>query len=133
MIYVKVSAEDGTVTAIEAIENPIYVCWQEHNETAVRCPEVKAQGILSLDGSTTYQLYGKTVMPNVTLTAQLITMAEYDNLMLDYEEPEDAEDTNPEVPEDATKEEILTRAELTAKVAALEEELAAAKILLGVE
>ena len=103
------------------------------NEIAVRCSEVKAQGVLSLDGSTTYQLYGKTEMPNVTLTAQLITMAEYDNLMLDYEEPEDTEDTNPEVPEDTTEEEILTRAELTAKVAALEEELTAAKILLGVE
>lgn len=133
MIYIKVSAEDGTVTAIEAIENPIYVRWQESNETAVRCSEVKAQGVLSLDGSTTYQLSGKTAMPNVTLTAILITMAEYDNLMLDYEEPEDTEDTTPEVPEDTTEEKILTRAELTAKVTALEEELAAAKILLGVE
>ena len=133
MIYVKVSAEDGTVTAIEAIENPIYVRWQEHNEIAVRCSEVKAQGVLSLDGSTTYQLYGKTEMPNVTLTAQLITMAEYDNLMLDYEETEDTEDTNPEVPEGTNEEEILTRAELTAKVTALEEELTAARILLGVE
>lgn len=133
MIYIKVSAEDGTVTAIEAIENPIYVRWQEHNKTAVRCSEVKAQGVLSLDGSTTYQLYGKAVMPNVTLTALLITMAEYDNLMLDYEETEDTEDTNPEVPEGTNEEEILTRAELTAKVTALEEELTAARILLGVE
>lgn len=133
MIYVTVSAEDGTVTAVEAIENPIYVCWQESNKTAVRCSEAKAQGVLSLDGSTTYQLAGKTAMPNVTLIAMLITMAEYDNLISDYEEPEDTEDTNPEVPEDTTEEEILTRAELTAKVNALEEELTAAKILLGVE
>ena len=88
---------------------------------------------MSLDGSTTYQLYGKAVMPNVTLTALLITMAEYDNLMLDYEETEDTEDTNPEVPEGTNEEEILTRAELTAKVTALEEELTAARILLGVE
>ncbi len=46
---------------------------------------------------------------------------------------EDAEDTEPEVPPETTEEEILTRAELTAKVLALEEELTAAKILLGVE
>lgn len=133
MIYVKVSAEDGTVTAIEAIENPIYVRWQESNKTAVRCSEAKAQGVLSLDGSTTYQLYGKTAMPNVTLIAILITMAEYDNLILEFENPKDDEDTDPEVPDDTTEEEILTRAELTAKVYAIEDELAAAKILLGVE
>ncbi len=46
---------------------------------------------------------------------------------------EDTEDTVPEVPPDTTEEEILTRAELTAKVFELEEELTAAKILLGVE
>ena len=45
---------------------------------------------------------------------------------------EDTEDTDPVVPEDTT-EEVLTRAELTAKVTALETELAAAKVLLGVD
>lgn len=52
---------------------------------------------------------------------------------VEYEEPtDDPEDTNPEVSEDS-EEQPMTRAELTAKVAELEEQLAAAKIMLGVE
>lgn len=137
MVYIKISAEDGTVTAVEAIESPVYVLWQEHNQTAVRCSEVRSQGILSLDGSTTYQLLGKAAMPNLTLTATLITMTEYEELVRELADQsgdeEDTEDITPEVPEDTTEDEILTRAELTAKVKTLEEELSAAKILLGVE
>lgn len=52
---------------------------------------------------------------------------------VEYEEPtDDPEDTIPEIPEDSD-EQPLTRAELTSKVAELEAQLAAAKILLGVE
>lgn len=55
---------------------------------------------------------------------------------VEYEEPtDDPEDTNPEIPEgeDVNDSTVMTRAELTNKVAELEEQLAAAKILLGVE
>lgn len=54
---------------------------------------------------------------------------------VEYEEPtDDPEDTTPEIPEDSTNDSsILTRAELTNKVAELEEQLTAAKIILGVE
>ena len=52
---------------------------------------------------------------------------------VEYEEPtDDPEDTAPEI-SDEDGEQPMTRAELTAKVAELEEQLAAAKILLGVE
>ena len=60
----------------------------------------------------------------------------------EYEEPEnpdpinpddiDPEDSDPEIPE-GEDHVVMTRAELTAKVSELEEQLAAAKILLGVE
>lgn len=55
----------------------------------------------------------------------------------EYVEPtDDPEDTNPEFPEISEGEDdsaIMTRAELTNEVAELKEQLAAAKILLGVE
>lgn len=53
---------------------------------------------------------------------------------VEYEEPtDDPEDTAPEIPEEDSGEQPMTRAELTNKVAELEEQLAAAKIILGVE
>lgn len=55
---------------------------------------------------------------------------------VEYAEPtDDPEDTNPEIPEgeETNDSSVMTRVELTNKVAELEEQLAAAKILLGVE
>lgn len=130
MIYIKV-LKDDTVVAVEAHPSPVYV-YKQANGVLVRCTERKAQGILSIDGGTVYQLYEKEALANATMTAMVITTTEYLSLV-DTLGKEDTEDTDPVVPEDTTEEEVLTRAELTAKVTALETELAAAKILLGVE
>ncbi|MBQ9167732.1 MAG: hypothetical protein IJX67_04900 [Oscillospiraceae bacterium] len=130
MIYIKV-LKDDTVVAVEAHPSPVYV-YKQANGVLVRCTERKAQGILSIDGGTVYQLYEKEALANATMTAMVITTTEYLSLV-DTLDKEDTEDTDPVVPEDTTEEEVLTRAELTAKVTALETELAAAKILLGVE
>lgn len=130
MIYIKV-LKDDTVVAVEAHPSPVYV-YKQANGVLVRCTERKAQGILSIDGGTVYQLYEKEALANATMTAMVITTTEYLSLV-DTLDKEDTEDTDPVVPEDTTEEEVLTRAELTTKVTALETELAAAKILLGVE
>ena len=130
MLYIKV-IKDDVVTAVEAHPTPVYV-YKQSNGVLVRCTERKAQGILSLDGSTIYQLYDKEPLPNAPILAMVITTTEYLTLV-DTLVQEDPEDIAPATPEDVTPEEVLTRAELTAKVTALEEELAAAKILLGVE
>ena len=130
MIYIKV-LKDDTVVAVEAHPSHVYV-YKQANGVLVRCTERKAQGILSIDGGTVYQLYEKEALANATMTAMVITTTEYLSLV-DTLDNEDTEDTDPVVPEDTTEEEVLTRAELTAKVTALETELAAAKILLGVE
>lgn len=131
MVYIKVMQGDTVITA-EAHENPVYVCKQK-NGIIKRCTELQAQGILSLDGSTIYQLDGKDSLNlDNEYTAEFTYMTVYEEIIAGITE-EDTEDTNPDVPEDTSEEEILTRAELTAKVKALEEELAAAKILLGVE
>ena len=130
MIYIKV-LKDDTVVAVEAHPSPVYV-YKQANGVLVRCTERKAQGILSIDGGTVYQLHEKEALVNATMTAMVITTTEYLSLV-DTLDKEDTEDTDPVVPEDTTEEEVLTRAELTAKVTALETELAAAKILLGVD
>ena len=130
MIYIKV-LKDDTLVAVEAHPSPVYV-YKQANGVLVRCTERKAQGILSIDGGTVYQLYEKEALANATMTAMLITTTEYLSLV-DTLDKEDTEDTDPVVPEDTPEEEVLTRAELTAKVTALETELAAAKVLLGVD
>lgn len=131
MVYIKVMQGDTVVTA-EAHETPVYVCRQK-NGIIKRCIEQNAQGILSLDGSTIYQLEGKDSLNlDNGYTADFTYMTVYEEIIAGITE-EDTEDTNPDVPEDTPEEEILTRAELTAKVKALEGELSAAKILLGVE
>lgn len=131
MVYIKVMQGDTVITA-EAHEAPVYVCKQK-NGIIKRCSEQSAQGILSLDGSTIYQLDGKDSLNlDNGYTADFTYMTVYEEIIAGITE-EDTEDTNPDVPEDTSEEEILTRAELTAKVKALEEELSAAKILLGVE
>ena len=131
MVYIKVMQGDTLITA-EAHDSPTYVCRQIKNNLIVRCSEQNAQGILSLDGSTVYQLDGKASLGlEDGCTAYYIYMTDYEEIIAGLENT-DEEDTNPDVPEDTTEAEILTRAELTAKVLSLEEELQAAKILLGV-
>lgn len=133
MLYLKIM-EGNTVVTAEAHENPVFICRQAKNNILVQCSEVHAQGILSLDGSTVYQLDGK---PSLDLdngyTAYPTVMTEYEEIINSQTPEEDTEDENPEVPEGTDETTILTRAELTARVAALEDELQAAKILLGVE
>lgn len=124
MLYVKILSGD-TVIGAEVIESPGYVKHQIRNNILVRCPEPEAQGIISKDGSTVYQLQGKETLSGDHNIAVPITLMEYDELGF-----EDTEDTDPVVPDEDTP--VMTRAELTEKVLAMEDELAAAKILLGV-
>lgn len=131
MIYIKVMQGDEIVTA-EAHDSPVYVCRQDKNNILVRCSEPNAQGILSLDGSTVYQLDGKASLGlEDGYTAYFTYMTDYEEIIAGIESTDD-EDANPVVPDGGSADDILTRAELTAKVKELEEELQAAKILLGV-
>ena len=130
MLYIKV-LQDDKIVAVEAHSNPIYVRKQS-NGVNVRCNEVHAQGLLSVDGSVIYQLLDKEIISDTNLVAEIITTTEYLNLVDSLEVP-DVEDTDPVIPEDSEGEVILTRAELTQRVSELEEQLAATKILLGVE
>lgn len=125
MLYVKI-LDGGEIVGAEALGTPVYVKYQTRNHVIVRCSEPDAQGVLSKDSDEIYQLQDKAALPGEYKTAVPISMMEYDELGY-----EDSEDTNPVMPDEDTP--VMTRAELTAKVQELEDQLAAAKILLGVE
>ena len=117
-IYIKIMDDTGTVVAVEALTQPVYVYKQPSNGEIVRCIDTLAQGVLDAEGANIYQLYGKAPVDRAVATAMVITTAEYDELLLSLgtSEDEDEEDTDPEVPEGTDATQIMTRAELTEKV-----------------
>ena len=132
MRYFIVQQGSDIITA-EKFEKPTFV-YRQKNGMIVACSERLAQGILSEDGSTIYQLHGKDSLnlENEILAIETV-MTEYDNVVAGIIF-EDIEDTQPVVPEDTTEEKILTRAELTAEVNSLKQELQQIKTqTLGVE
>lgn len=129
MIHIKIYDPGGTVAAVEALSDPVYVWVQPRNGRVLRCVEPVAQGIVSADGAVIYQLEGRETLPGAHPTAAVITTAEYEELLATMDST-DTEDTAPEVPEGTDEAEIMTRAELTAKVNELDEALE--MILLGV-
>ena len=115
MIYIKVSDCEGNLVRVDALEDPFFVYYE--NGILTRCREAVAVGML-LDSETVVN-YG--VGLGAELTAEQIPVAEYDTLQVD---PPDPEDTEPEVPEDAPAGlELMTRAQLTAKVIEQENEI----------
>lgn len=140
MRYIKILGADGSVVAAEAIETPVYVRIQEKNGLIVRCPEMNALGILSADGGTIYQLEGKAPLDGKDMTAIFIDVTEYTVLSesLGASDGDDADDGDDAGGETAGEDQptggtVMTRAEMSARIIALEDELKAAKIMLGVE
>lgn len=131
MIYLKMI---GTETELQyAIEEPIFVMRQS-NGMVLRCPAGRrAQGLLSPDSTEIWQLADRDSLGEGYPLVEQVTMAEYDEWYAIQNQPEvpDPEDTDPVIPEDTEPTTVLTRAELTEKVRQLEQELEAAKALLG--
>ena len=83
MVYFKILSSDGTVKSEESLADPVYVSWQTRNGILIRCDKRDAQGVMSGDGNTIYQLQGKQlsgVESDELLSAVCITLAEYDEL-----------------------------------------------------
>lgn len=140
MRYIKILGADGSVVAAEAIETPVYVRVQEKNGLIVRCPEMNALGILSADGGTIYQLEGKAPLDGKDMTAIFIDVTEYTVLSeslgaSDGDDEDNWDDAGGETAgeDQPTGGTVMTRAEMSARIIALEDELKAAKIMLGVE
>ncbi len=116
MRYFKIMNGATLITA-EAHESPAWVKLQTKNNIKIRCPERDAQGIISLNGQEIYQLPDKTALAGVEKTAVEIVMTEYEEIINNY----DPEDDTPVIPDEPDQDVPMTRAELTAKVAELEE------------
>ena len=118
-------------TIVDAQQSLSYVMWQMVNHILLSCDEQLANGIVSSDGSTVWHLDGYPEFPEgsyETVKAVEITDEEYEDLVKQLElgtveEPEDP----------GAGETVMSAQEMRSKILTLEDELAAAKILLGVE
>lgn len=118
-------------TVVDAQKTLNYVYWQVKNHLLLFGRSDFANGIVSSDGSTVWHLDGYPEFPEgsyETVKAVEITDEEYEELVKQLEigtveEPEDP----------GTGETVMSAQEMRSKILALEDELAAAKILLGVE
>lgn len=89
-LYVKFVNEKNKV---EAIKNPVYVLRQKRNNINLQCNVVKAHGVVSADGVSTYQFEGKPVMDPSYPVVRKITHAEFYEMQsidedYDYSDPE---------------------------------------------
>lgn len=118
-------------TVVDAQSTLNYVYWQVKNHLLLAGRSDFANGIVSSDGSTVWHLDGYQEFPEgsyETVKAVEITDEEYEELVKQLEigtveEPEDP----------GTGETVMSAQEMRSKILTLEDELAAAKILLGVE
>ena len=118
-------------TVVDAQKNLNYVYWQVKNHLLLVGRSDLANGIVSSDGSTVWHLDGYPEFPEgsyETVKAVEITDEEYEELVKQLElgtveEPEDP----------GAGETVMSAQEMRSKILTLEDELAATKILLGVE
>lgn len=122
MRYIKVYDSSGTIVAAEELPSPAFVLWNSRYGCKLVCQERYAQGIMSKDGDTAYQLEGREAIPGAELTAVLISQLEYDALASTLEE------TATETPEDTgtgeteQQEVLMTPAKMYLRIKDLEAE-----------
>ena len=118
-------------TIMDAQKTLNYVYWQVKNRLLLAGRSDFANGIVSSDGSTVWHLDGYPEFPEgtyETVKAVEITDEEYEDLVKQLEIGTGEE---PEAP--GAGETVMSVQERRSKILTLEDELAAAKILLGVE
>ena len=127
MAYIKILLKNkDTILGVEEIEEPCFVTWQEKNQIHIRCDERSALGIVSADGSTTYQIKGKPALPdcNTEMYAEIIDKYDfefYQNQLGSLGEEESPPENEPS--ENSENEELLTPERMRAKIIELEEQV----------
>ena len=121
MLCIKIYGKDGSIISAEQLTDPVYVCYQTINKIVVRCSEVKAQGVLSLDGSQIYRLKDRPTMPGSYLLAEEISQADYDNLILELDIPDEPPEEDPDDPDSGS--DIMTAAEMREKIIDLTQQI----------
>lgn len=130
-MYIKTFDINDVITGAEKINEPIFVRWQSSNGQMVACDSVEeAQGIVAANNSDIYLLNGAMPRGEKEPYAEIIDEAEYQAIIDGLPDPEDED---PEIPDDDPPAAVPTRAELARRVGELEDQLEAAKILLGVD
>lgn len=136
--------ENSEHQIVDVVEGENWVCDfnTEVFHGIMRCDSTIADGIIGSDSNTIYHIAGRPLCGigdyYVTLIDEVTYADLFDRLELgevvEIEEPSDepsVEEPQQETPSETQR--ILSRQELTEKVLALEAELEAARILLGVE
>lgn len=122
MLCIKILGNDGSVISAEQLQDPVYVCYQTINKIAVRCSEVKAQGVLSADGSQIYRLNGRSAMPGNYLMAEEISQSDYDALILELEIPDEPPEEDEQDKQDSGSN-VMTAAEMREKIIDLTQQI----------
>ena len=121
MVYIKLVNGSETTVAVEALETPDFVRWQDKNRLVESCSRLRAQGIVSKSGEHIYQLDGRKLMPEETtkigVTAKVIAEADYEMLVLQLDEPEPEPQDEPQ---EESGEAVMTIEQMRLRIAELE-------------
>lgn len=123
MRYIKLLADGDVIVAVEELEEPEFV--REESGHKIRCSEYYAQGVLSADGGTVYQLRNKPALSGEQLlTAVFIAEDEYERLQAEIEAPPEESQEDP-AEEPVPSETVLANAQVKALLLRLEQRIAA--------
>ena len=121
MRYIKLLAAGDVIVAVESLEEPEYV--REENGHKIRCAEHNAQGVISQDGGTVYQLKDRPQLSGEQLlTAVFIADDEYEHLAAEITAP------GPEPGEDPPQEpaeSVMSNAQMKALLLQIADRLSA--------
>lgn len=121
MYFIKLLADGDVIVAVESLEEPEYV--REENGHKIRCTEHYAQGVISQDGGTVYQLKDRPQLSGEQLlTAVFIADDEYEHLAAEITapEPEPGED-----PPQEPAETVMSNAQMKALLLQIADRLSA--------
>lgn len=123
MRYIKLLAAGDVIVAVEELEEPEYV--REENGHKIRCTEHQAQGVISQDGGTVYQLKDRPKLSGEQLlTAVFIADDEYEHLAAEIQPPEPDPGDDPPV-QDTPAESVMSNAQMKALLLQLADRLSA--------
>lgn len=124
MYFIKLLADGDIVVAVEELEEPEYV--REEYGHKIRCAEHYAQGVISQDGGTVYQLKDRPQLSGEhQLAAVFIAEDEYDNLKSQIETPVEEPAPVEEPQTDPETESVLNNAQVKALLLELQRRIAA--------
>jgi len=122
-VYIELQS-NGTTVGAEALENPVYIKYQDKNKMLLRCNQKEAQGIMSADNNTIYQLKDKPELKGVEeniLNAFFISKEDYENIKVtlpDIDE-EETEEHSPDEEQQETN--TMNTAQMRAEIIKLTE------------